>query len=115
MPLEAWMKNAAPELIASGKHFHVTLDAERARLGQKDHVKHPDEDCHDLHAGCCLEMVYGGQPEKAVMLYNRWARFAGYGQIDLCARAPLVIDIGDAVLLINDKTFKVIKCRSAQP
>jgi hypothetical protein len=115
MSLEAWMRNAAPELIASGKAFHVALDAERERLGRKDAVKHADEDCHDLRAGACLEMVYGGQPEKAVMLYNRWARFAGYGQIDLVNHAPLVIDIGDAVLIVNDKSFKVIKCRSAQP
>lgn len=114
MPLDAWMHNAAPELIESGKQFHITLDAERARLGHKDigiAGKHPDEDCHDLRAGACLEMVYGGQPVKAVVLYNRWARFAGYGQISLLQEAPLVIDIGDAVLVINDKSFKVIKVR----
>lgn len=107
---DGWVKRNAPVLTESGRAFHRHLDEERARLGHPDQG-HPDEDCHDLHVGVCAETVYGGQPEKAIVLYNRWARFAGYAQISLVARSPLVIDIGDAVLMIADRTFKVIKCR----
>lgn len=105
-----WMLRARAALISAGKAFHDRLDAERARHGHTDE-HHPQEDCHDLYVGAAIETVYGGQPEKAVVLYNRWARQSGYGQIALVARSPLVIDIGDAVLLIEDRTFKVIKCR----
>lgn len=107
---EDWIKSAAGELIASGREFHEQIEHELARHGVTAR-DHPDEDCHDLRAGACLETVYGGQPEKAIILYNRWARFAGYAQINLIARSPLVIDIGDALLHIQDKSFKVIKCR----
>lgn len=106
-----WIKQT-PDLIASGRAFHDRLDAEFARHGVERQNAHADEDCHDLHAGAAAEMIYGGQPEKAVILYNRWARFAGYGLIALIARNPLVVDIGDAILQVLDgQTFKAIKCR----
>lgn len=107
---DGWIKRNTAVLMESGRVFHRRLEDECVRLGHPDKA-HPDEDCHDLAVGACAEMVYGGQPEKAVVLYNRWARFAGYGQIALTARSPLVIDIGTAVLLIADQTFKVITCR----
>lgn len=106
-----WLKQT-PDLIVSGRAFHDHLDAEFARHGVERKNAHADEDCHDLNAGAAAEMIYGGQPEKGVILYNRWARFAGYGLIALIARTPLVLDIGDAVLqVLDDQTFKAIKCR----
>ncbi len=108
-----WARKHPGPLIASGRRFHDRLTFERERLGHPEPEGHPDDECHDLHVGACAEMIYGGQPEKAVQLYNRWARFAGYGQIVLLQRNPLVIDIGDCVLLVADGTFKVITCRSA--
>lgn len=109
---EDWVRRT-DGLIESGKAFHARLDAEYARHGKKPHA-HPDEDCHDRYVGICAEMIYGGQPDKAVILYNRWARFSGYGPIALISRSPIVIDIGEAVLLIEpeQQTFKVIQCRS---
>lgn len=106
---ESWMRRTR-DPIESGRAFHVRLDAEFTRHGAP-HDKHPDEDCHDLHVGACVEMIYAGQPEKAVILYNRWARFAGYGLISLIAKAPLLIDIGSAILQVTNDSFKVIKCR----
>lgn len=106
-----WARRHAAPLIASGKAFHDHLIAERVRLGVADAHGHDDDECHDLHVGACVEMIYGGQPEKGIGVYNRWARFAGYGQIALRERSPLTIDIGDCVLLVEDHTFKVITCR----
>lgn len=104
-----WVRKT-PELIESGKAFHRHLEEELARHGI-DEPHHGDEECHDRYVGACAQMVYGGQPEKAVILYNSWARFSGYGQIALLSRNPLVVDIGDAVLQIDDGTFKVVFCR----
>jgi hypothetical protein len=107
-----WTRKHPEPLIASGRRFHDRLTFERERLGHPEPEVHPDEECHDLHVGACAEMIYGGQPEKAVQVYNRWARFAGYGQIALLQRNPLVIDIGDCVLLVADGNFRVITCRN---
>lgn len=107
-----WVRKT-PGLMQSGKWFHQRLDAEMARHGVT-HPRHADEDCHDLHVGAAIEMIFAGQLDKAMILYNRWAKFAGYGPISLVARNPCVIDIGDALLQCANDTFKVIKCRSAQ-
>lgn len=102
-----WVRNA-PSVSATGRAFHTKLEAERIRHNLEEPL-HPDEDCHDRYVGACVEMVYAGQPDKGVVLYNRWAGFSGYGKISLIARAPLVIDIGDAVLQVLAHDFKVLK------
>jgi hypothetical protein len=107
---EDWVRNASC-LIASGRAFHTHLDEEFARH-KALHDNHPDEECHDRYVGACAEMIYGGQPEKAVVLYNRWARFAGYGTIAMVSRSPLLIDIGSALLMIENDNYRVIQCRS---
>lgn len=104
-----WVRKT-PDLMESGKWFHQRLEAEFKRLG-REHKSHADEDCHDLYVGSCVEMLFGQQIEKAVALYNRWARWAGYGMIQVPARNPLLLDIGDALLQITGDTFKVIKCQ----
>lgn len=104
-----WVRQT-PELVASGRAFHLRLDEEFARH-KALHDNHPDEECHDRHVGICVETIYAGQPEKAVVLYNRWARFAGYGQIAMVSRSPLLIDIGTALLMVENDNFKVIQCR----
>ena len=105
-----WVRKC-PDLIDSGRAFHMKLEAEFHRHGRTE-PRHAEEDCHDRYVGACAEMIYAGQPEKAVILYNRWARFAGYGMIALVSKEPLVIDIGDAVLqVIEGHTFKAVLCR----
>lgn len=113
LSLLEWARKHPAPLIESGQAFHARLEEEYARMGFA-HEQHADEDSHDLAAGLCAEMIYGGEPEKAVIIYNRWARLAGYRQIDLRARNPLVIDIGEALLHVTGQTFKVIQCRSVQ-
>lgn len=109
---EDWVRQT-PDLMKSGRTFHDRLAQEFARHAVTE-PHHADEDCHDLHVGACFEMVFGGQPEKAVILYNRWARFAGYGQIALIAKNPLMLNIGDAILqVVGSDNFKVVKCLSA--
>lgn len=103
-----WVRKT-PGLIQVGKAFHDKLSQEFIRLGAEE-KPHPDEDCHDLHVGACAEMIFGGQMQKAVALYNRWAHFAGYGFISLVAD-PTIIDIGTALLKISGDDFKVLLVR----
>ena len=105
-----WMRRNPKPLIASGKAFHARLEEEYAKH-KFMHDPHPDEDSHDLAVGVCVEMLYGGQPEKAIILYNRWARVAGYRMITLISKEPLMVDIGEASLHFADNTFRVVRCR----
>jgi hypothetical protein len=107
-----WVRKT-PGLMESGRWFHQRMAAECARLGHSEE-RHAEEDCHDLHVGACVETIFGGQLDKAIILYNKWARFAGYGLIALVSKSPLLIDIGDALLHLADNDFKVVKCRSPQ-
>jgi hypothetical protein len=102
-----WVRKT-PELMLAGRAFHNQLEREFERHGAQD-KKHPDEDCHDLHVGACFEMIRGGQLDKAVILYNRWAQFAGYGQIEIVSHNPAVLNIGTALIQIYGDTFKVVK------
>lgn len=108
---EDWLRQT-PSIARSGEEFHGKLSEEFARHGVDD-PHHADEFCHDLNVGAAAEMIYGGQPIKAAILYNRWAKFAGYGSISIITtNPPIVVDIGDAVLQVADGTFKVVKCRA---
>lgn len=98
-------------LIESGRAFHAHLDEEYLRHGREPHT-HPVDDCHDVIVGAAFEMIRGGQPEKAVVLYNRMAALIGYGLIALRSCDPVILDIGEAVLMLDNESFKVIKCRS---
>lgn len=104
-----WVRKT-PELVESGHKFHDRLREEFLRHGHAEE-QHPDDECHDIHVGACAEMIFGGQPQKAVALYNAWARFAEYGQISLISEHPTVIDIGNALLQITGDTFKVVMVR----
>lgn len=111
MSIHDWMRKHSEPLIESGRAFHARLEEEYARHDFA-HEAHPQEASHDLAVGACAEMMYGGEPEKALILYNRWARVAGYRQLNLISRNPLVVDIGESILHVADGSFKVIQCRS---
>ncbi len=108
---EDWVKND-DHIVETGNGFHRKLDEERARHGVEDDG-HPDEECHDRYVGACAEMIFSGQPEKGVILYNRWARFAGYGPIAMISKDPLMVDIGDALLHVVQKSFKAIRMKAS--
>lgn len=107
-----WVRTA-PGLIERGRSFHKKLDDEFEQRGIP-FENHPEDDVHHRYVGACAEMIYGGQPEKAVILYNRWARFSGYAPISILSLNPLVLNIETASLLIEDQTFTVIKCQPQQ-
>ena len=106
-----WVKQAADGLVLFGRAFTKHLAAEFERHGHEFVQSENDEIC-DVRRGALMEMVYGGQPEKGVTLYNRWARFAGCGQVRLVSTSSqVVLDIGTAVIVVADGSFKVAKCR----
>jgi hypothetical protein len=61
--------------------------------------------------GAAVEMMMGGQIQKAETYYNRWAVMSGYEPIKVLSSKPTIVDIREAVLIVIRDEFKVIKCR----
>jgi hypothetical protein len=107
--LQDWLRTA-PGLEEKGAWFHDRIEAEFARLGVPD-LAHPDDPVHDRYVGAACEMLAGGQPIKALSVYNRFATFGGYEPARLVSLDPLHIDIGNAVLAVADGDFTVTAVR----
>ncbi len=99
-------------LAARGEWFHQRLDAAKLALLTPPE-SHGQDPAHDVNVGATIEMIFQGQHEKALTLYNRWSRFAGYAEVRLISSAPLIIDIQDSVLLIDvgARDFEVLACK----
>lgn len=105
---------AAGVLAPLGEEFHRKLEEKKlAFLSPPE--GHAVDPAHDVNVGATMAMIWAGQAEKGLTLYNRWARFAGYAEVRLISLQPLVIDIQNAVLLIDlaGKDFEVLACRQA--
>lgn len=96
----------AKGLEERGHWFHERLMAEYRKLGRKE-APHPDDATHDRYVGMACEMFLGGQPQKAVILYNRWAAMADYAPIELMSLDPVAINIQDAVIVMRKNDFYV--------
>lgn len=99
-------------LAARGEWFHGRLEAaKRAFLAPPD--SHLADPSHDVNVGATIELIFAGAIDKALVLYARYARFAGYAEVRLISANPLIIDIQDAVLLIDiaGKDFEVLSVR----
>ncbi len=89
-----WMRRAQ-RLVEHGEWFHAQLE----ELGL--HPEHDEDVVHNRAVGATIAMIQGGQLDKAITLYNRWARLAAYMPITLLARTPVTLDIGTAVIVLE--------------
>lgn len=103
-------------LAARGEWFHGRLEAaKRAFLTPPE--SHPADPSHDVNVGATIELIFANQIDKGLTLYNRWSRFAGYAEVRLISANPLIIDIQDAVVLVDvaGKDFEVLQVRPQAP
>ncbi len=105
--VQDWARTA-PGLIDRGQWFHERLDAEFERLGYRED-NHDEDPVHDRYVGMAVEMVFGGQPTKAQVLYNRWAAMANYMPFVVVNPKPLTVNIGTAILCFQDDDFFALK------
>lgn len=92
--VDDWMARDV-ECLAQGQAFHAQLEAAKAAAGS-DSTIHADDPAHDRAVGAALLMARAGQIHKGAGIYNRWAGFAGYAQIEVLS--PTVLDIRDALI-----------------
>jgi hypothetical protein len=105
LKVQDWMR-AAPGLSERGEWFHNKLTGEFKRLGVPD-LAHEDDATHDRYVGAACEMILGGQPEKGVLFYNRWARLASYAPIEIVSIDPVAFNIGNALVVMRGQDFFV--------
>lgn len=109
--LQDWM-TFARGMQEKGKIFHDKLHAEAERLGIKE--KPHDEDLnHNQYLGCCISMVQGGQLEKALIFYNRWAVAARHEVVTITSVNPPTVKFDIGLLKFNGneiEDMEVIPC-----
>jgi hypothetical protein len=109
LTLDAW-KRKDPVIADFGSAFHDQL--ERAKIANGSELAiHPDDEAHDRAVGASWLMVLCGNSRKAVWTYNRWALLAGYQTIELVSESPLVIDVRDALVTLENGAMEVLQCR----
>lgn len=96
------------ECLAQGEAFHDALKAAQITAGS-DRPFHPDDEAHDRAVGAATLMIRGGYTAKGVGFYNRFAKFAGYAEVQ--AVGPRTIDVVDAVVEVVPTGFEVLLCR----
>lgn len=109
LSVQDWMKSA-PGLEERGHWFHTRLMEEYEKLGKTEPL-HPDDANHDRYVGAAVDMMIGGQPGKAMVMYNRWAKVCGYQEISIVSESPLAIDIREAIIGVKNDDFWVMSCR----
>ena len=107
--IQDWV-NSAPGMVEKGQWFHRRLEEEYRNMGSQHHV-HDEDFNHDRHVGVAVSMILGGQANKGMVFYNRWARMAGYHPISVVSENPTIVDIQESVLLIKDDDLRIMACR----
>lgn len=104
--IQNWVKTC-PEIAEIGAIFHDKLQDKYTKLGKIEPI-HEEDMVHNQYVGATVEMLLSGQINKAISFYNRFAVMASYQPIKLISYNPLVIDIFEAKLLIENGDFSVI-------
>lgn len=97
---EDWLWHSAAQLVERGKWFHERLEKQFAEQ-HREHEAHKDNEDHHRAVGATCEMILSGMVDKAIVLYNRWAKMTGYAQIGVVVPSPLVLNIGDALIQVD--------------
>lgn len=87
-------------LEARGRWFHDRLETQFAEQ-KREHTAHHDALAHDRMVGAATELVLNGVIAKGLVLYNRWARIAGFSPCSIIVQSPLVLNIGDALIQVD--------------
>ena len=73
LTIDEWVRGS-DYLAELGHGFHDQLGEQQT---------HDDDEIHDSYVGLGIACAQAGQPEKGLWLYNRWASFAGYRQLEM--------------------------------
>jgi len=103
MRIQDWIRQS-PILLKRGAWFRRDLVKKIAMYGDIGFEDGPDE-FQDRHIGMAYDMLCGGQPEKAVLFYNRAALLSDYLPFTVVSLAPTTINIGGALIIVRQDDF----------
>ena len=109
LTFQKWLSRD-PEVEAAGAWFHQRLEDLTKAVGKTIPV-HFEEPAHNRAAGASVLMLRAGNPSKAQGSYNSWARFAGFPPFQIVNLNPVIIDMGEAVVSVNNDDMEVLLCR----
>jgi len=83
-------------------------DAEGLRIGTEFRASAglSENEAHARALGCTILMLRAGQPQKAAGFFNRWARFAGFAQIELLGQN--LVRVQDAIVHVKPESIEVL-------
>ena len=110
LQIQGWMATA-PGLEEWGDKFHQRLTAEYEKHGKTGGPNHGHDPVHDRYVGAAYLMFRNGQPVKGMIFYNRWAKICGYTPITLTSVDPVVIDMQESLLAIENGDFFVLRIK----
>jgi hypothetical protein len=90
MTAQDWMRRGHG-LVERGQWFHQ-------RFAELTDKPYQDDETGDRYAGIAYEMIIGGQPIKAMALYNRFAFLSGYWPLHVLSLDPMRIDVGGVMI-----------------
>lgn len=106
LSLQRWMARA-PGLEDRGSWFHAELEKACERAGVE--VMLSEESGINRYIGAACEMMFGGQPVKAVHFYNRFAAVARVAPLVVISADEMVVAVGDYALRIDPDYLEVTK------
>lgn len=98
LTLWEWLRKAAANYVDYGREFHRQL------VELTPHEPHDEDEAHDAMVGLAIYMaVTGRMIKKAELVYNQWARVAGYEPISVLGERDgvITVDIRSAVIRID--------------
>ena len=109
LTIDDWAGRDA-EALKAGEVFHAQIEVAKS-VADSALPDHPEDAAHDQAAGAACLMIGCGNARKGVWFYNRWARLAGYPGVRIVTECPLVIDVGEGMLVdVSEGTMEVIRC-----
>ncbi len=111
MHAQNWIRDA-DGLRERGEWFHAKIENELARFRPAEKVV-PSDPMRDRHIGAACEMIFGGQPHKGIIFFNRFAAMNDVPCATLISLNPVSIDIGFGVLIMRDDDFWMASCEAA--
>ena len=98
MTIDDWIGHG--ECIDEGQAFHRFLE-------RRGHLSHDDDILHDAYVGATIKMMENGLIKKGEAIYNTWARFAGYEPMMVVSETPLIVDIRECVIRLENGELSI--------
>lgn len=106
--IEDWVLQTL-RLEEIGAEFHDRLHAFALENGITGET-HADDPNHNHFVGGCIEIARGGQIDKAVALYNKWAIVSRHRPVRIVSREPPAVGFDIGILRIIDGELEIEPC-----